>query len=355
MEGSMATVLRRKNTHGAAVYRAQIRRKGQRTLSATFATRKDAEDWAVKTEAAIVEKRYFPERETYTLHEAIERYTREILPHTKPGTAEKKRQVLRWWDKQLGAAVLREISASKILEVRSTMGLAPSTTNAYVSHLSSVLTACVQQWDWLYQSPAFRVKRLPEPKGRARFLDDTERECLLQACKQSRSPHLFVTVMLALATGARYRELLRLRWADIDFVRETVTFWKTKNSDTRVVPLVKHAWQMLQEHKRKWGQAEFVFPSAFGSKVKISLPTNTLWRSWNLARKRAGLKDFRFHDLRHTFASYLAMNGASLLDIGELLGHRQLEMTKRYAHLTDGHKRSVVHRMARKVFKGISI
>jgi integrase len=343
----MATIMKRKNTDGSIVYRAQVRRKGQKTLSATFATRKDAEDFAVKTEAAIVEKRYFPERKTYTLHEAIERYSREILPHIKPSTAEKKRQVLRWWDKQLGVAILQELSASKILEVRGRMRFAPATTNAYMSHLSSVLTACVQQWEWLYHSPIFRIKRLPEPKGRARYLNDTERECILQACKQSMSPHLHVVVMLAISTGGRYRELLRLRWADIDFSRETVTFWNTKNSDTRVIPLIQPAKHILQEHKKMWGQSEFVFPS---SNVRLNQPTSTLWRSWNLARKRAGLKDFRFHDLRHTFASYLAMNGASLLDIGELLGHRQLHVTKRYAHLTEGHKRAVVDRMAQKVF-----
>ena len=74
-------------------------------------------------------------------------------------------------------------------------------------------------------------------------------------------------------------------------------------------------------------------------------------KAWEGAVTRAKISDFTFHDLRHSFASYLALNGASLLDIGELLGHRDLKTTKRYVHLTEGHKRAVVERMAQNVFR----
>ena len=173
------------------------------------------------------------------------------------------------------------------------MGLAPSTTNAYMSHLSSVLTACVQQWEWLYQYPIFRIRRLSEPKGRARYLNDKERECLLHVCKHSRSPHLYVVVMLAIATGARYRELLRLRWADVDFERDVITFWRTKNGDIRTVPLVEVARKLLLTHEKSWGNSPFVFPSAQYQVTNINLqrPVSSLWRSWDLARNRARLDD----------------------------------------------------------------
>src|SRR5262245_65263585 len=101
----MATITKRLE----GTYRAQIRRKGYKAFSATFAKRQDAVDWAQKTEAALIEHRYFPERAKHTLSEAIARYTTENLPRYKLSTAEKKRQVLAWWEKRLGRVYLSDI------------------------------------------------------------------------------------------------------------------------------------------------------------------------------------------------------------------------------------------------------
>jgi hypothetical protein len=107
----MATIVKRPE----GTYRVQIRRKGQKALSATFTKRQDAVDWAQKTEAALIERRLFPEREKHTLSEAIAKYMKETLPKYRPGTAEKKRQVLAWWEKRLGKVYLADIDASLIL------------------------------------------------------------------------------------------------------------------------------------------------------------------------------------------------------------------------------------------------
>src|SRR5258705_55263 len=137
----MATILRTKE----GTYRVQIRRKGLKALSATFAKRADAVDWGNKTEAAVIENRFFPEREKHTLSDAIARYRKEILPNHKPSTSEKKRQILLWWNERLGTLPLSSLKASHISEALAAKQLAPATQNAYYSHLSSVLTACIRQ------------------------------------------------------------------------------------------------------------------------------------------------------------------------------------------------------------------
>ena len=124
-------------------------------------------------------------------------------------------------------------------------------------------------------------------------------------------------------------------------------FHQTKNGESRSVPLTGLALRVMQE---KYMVESFrypdVFPGLTGRRSRY-----TLWDAWVMARNRAGLKNFLFHDLRHTAASYLAMNGASLLDIAHILGHKQLRMVQRYAHLTDNHTLGVLERMTKTVFE----
>jgi integrase len=139
--------------------------------------------------------------------------------------------------------------------------------------------------------------------------------------------------------------LLSLRWPDVDLKRGTLTFQQTKNGERRTVPLTGPALALMQQHARvRRIDTVLVFPNKTGKR-----PVG-IREAWEYAVKRADVADFRFHDLRHTFASYLAMNGASLLEIAEVLGHKTLAMVKRYAHLSEAHTRGVVERMNRAVF-----
>ena len=331
----MATIVKRPE----GTYRVQIRRKGQKALSATFAKRQDAGDWAKKTEAALIENRFFPEREKHTLSETIDRYLREVVPTYKPSTAEKKRQVLAWWQQRLGPVNISSIRTSDIINELLKVKFSPATQNAYNAHLSTLLTTAMRRWEWLQKVP--KVDRFHIPKRRIRILNDDERSRLLASCRESRSAHLYAVVFTALTTGGRYKEILRLRWEDVDFNRGLITFWNTKNGRVRSVPIPEITKKVLREHKRNG-------PCLFPSSVNES--QSTLWRAWDNARKRARLRDFRFHDLRHTFASYLAISGASLFDIGELLGHRRMESTLIYTHMIEGHTRKVVERMVGTIF-----
>ncbi len=152
--------------------------------------------------------------------------------------------------------------------------------------------------------------------------------------KASRNPYLYTVVVLALSTGARRGELLGLQWSDIDLKRGALIFRETKNGQVRTVPLTGKALELLSQSRG----TGLVFPTGIREAFESAL-------------RRAGIGNFRFHDLRHTFASYLAMSGASLSELAEALGHKTLSMVKRYTHLTEGHTRQVVARMNTAIFK----
>lgn len=189
-----------------------------------------------------------------------------------------------------------------------------------------------------WENPCAKIERLREPAGVVRFLSDDERERLLTACRASSWPQLYLLVLLAITTGARRSELLHLRWSDIDLERGCARACTTKNGDSRVLPLTAAAIAELQ--LRQGRPAALVFASRARPQKPFSFE-----EAWRATRKAAKLPGFRFHDLRHTCASYLAQNGASLLEIADVMGHRQLAMTKRYAHLTINSKASLVNRV----------
>jgi integrase len=205
--------------------------------------------------------------------------------------------------------------------------------------LSGVLTVAVVDLDWLPSHPMGKVRKPPGPAERVRFLDADERTRLLAACQQSRQHSLYMVVLLALTTGARKTELRRLRWPDVDLEQGVLKLARTKNKEKRAVPVVGQALARLRELAAA-GQAGWVFPSAY-SPQPVAVD-----KAWQVARRRAGLVDFHFHDLRHTAASWLAMSGASLREIAEILGHKNIKQTMKYAHLTAPHTRGVLERMA---------
>ena len=133
----------------------------------------------------------------------------------------------------------------------------------------------------------------------------------------------------------------------MDFDTKRIVIQETKNGERRAVPLVGMALQLIDNLKINRGGSidGFIFHSPKVSAKRCSIRT-----AWELAIKRAEIENFRFHDLRHSTASYLAMNGASLLEIADILGHKTLQMVKRYSHLSEDHKADVLERMNKKVF-----
>ena len=218
--------------------------------------------------------------------------------------------------------------------------MAPATVNRYGAALAAVITWAIKKRiaPKGYVHPCRSVERRQENNERTRFLSDDELRRLLDACRASAWPRLYALVLAALTTGARKGELMGLRWSAVDLERAVAHVGKTKNGDPRVLPLVPALLTELQRFKGE--PAGWVFPSPRNPEKQFEFEPR-----WHEALRRARIKDFTFHSLRHSCASILARNGATLLEIADVLGHRQLQMTKRYSHLATAHKAALVNRV----------
>jgi len=344
-----------RSREGITKHRVKVRLKGFQIETATFDRLTDAKKWASSTESAMREGRYFKTSAArkHSMIDLIDRYIREVLPKKPKSMATQKTQLL-WWKNQLGHLVLADVTPAVIVEQRDKLAnslsarkklTSSSTVNRYMAALGHAFTVAIKEWNWLEISPMTKVSKLKEPRGRVRFLSEEERKKLLDICEISSYPHLYLIVVLALSTGARKTEILSLKWQDIGFERGVITLHETKNGERRLLPITGLALDLLQVHaKIRRLHSDFVFPSKNGlTYIDITTP-------WESAVKRAGIVDFRFHDLRHSAASYLAMSGATTAEIAEVLGHKTLEMVKRYSHMSESHTAGVVARMNKKVF-----
>jgi len=329
--------------------------KGHPPETATFERITDAKNWAADTESAMRENRYFKtsKSQKYTVAEVIERYKNDYLKRNPKRETDIERK-LDWWKKQIGYYTLADISKSLIIEKRDLLlntpkknnaPRTPATVNRFMTALSHAFTITIKEWEWMEDHPMRKISKLQEPRGRVRFLDNDERKRILETCAESRSPHLYLIVMVALSTGARQGEILGLKWKDVDFERRIITLHHTKNGERRILPISNHVLPLLQaHHEARSKHADYVFPSP-----RHNRPLN-IRIAWESAVTKAKVEDFRFHDLRHSAASYLAMNGATTSEIAEVLGHKTLAMVKRYSHLSEAHTAGVVERMNSKIF-----
>ena len=356
----LATIEPRKSKEGSTKYRVRVRRRGMRPVSRTFARKTDAKAWALQTEAAFAKDKNFPGMEggRHMLSDLIDIYIDTTLRQKKEATQEAQRRQLNWWKNRLGTLKLSEVTPSRIAEARNELKTGSTnrgqersyaTVNRYMAALSHCFTIAVKELQWLEVNPMTQVAKFPEPKGRVRFLDEDERKRLLSVCRESQNKYLYLIVLLAVSTGMRRNEVLGLRWENLDLERGVATLHNTKNGERRAIPITGKALDLLISRSHQPHSArDYVFPAPQGLQ-RDSKPID-IQSAFNTAVKRAKLQDFRFHDLRHTTASYLAMNGATLPEIAAVLGHKQLQMVQRYAHVSEQHTASVLERMNRKVF-----
>jgi integrase len=207
-----------------------------------------------------------------------------------------------------------------------------------------MLNVAKKEWRLIDRNPVSDIAKKKEGRGRTRFLTNEERDRLLAACKASEWSDLHTLVILAISTGARRGELITLQWDAIDLKAGKAVVTETKNDEPRTLPLVGKALEALRAMKLNGSaKSEYVFPNPSG----FPGPFEQFDHRWYEALTEAGIEGFRFHDLRHCCASYLAANGASLLEIADVLGHKTLAMVRRYSHLTQSHKASVVEKMVK--------
>lgn len=376
----MPTIEKRiRSENGEPYYRVRVRVRGLPEKQKTFKRLTDAKLWAQQTEAAIRRgevQNVVATAKGKTLGDVIDRYKRQVLPHKAPTTQRAAETYLGHWQRVLGAYGLAYITTDaieaeleKLAEAGDTRrkldeGEAPERpksrkTLKHYRDTLAVLFKHAKAWGWTAQNPMDGVNAITKIRDeRTRFLSDDERAKLLEACRQSDNAHLFPVVMFALSTGARKSEILTLTLGDLDLDRRTAILRDTKNGDTRAVPIARHLADVLTEQRAKAAAlyeampkppaTRWLFPRADGQEP-IDIRT-----AWENARDKAGLADFRFHDLRHSTASYLAMKGASLVEIAEVLGHRTLQMVRRYAHLSESHVKGLVERLNDDLFSGKS-
>ena len=334
----MSTIQKINNKKGIS-YRVLIRKKGLKTISKTFPNKKLANQFSLqvegdlKTQLALGGKSNTKIFREVSKHYRIDRY-KDIISTPVPYESR-----IRYWDDLFGEKKIIDITKkdiSKGLKELPTR-LSNASINKFKGAVSAVLSYACREYD-LPDNPVRHIRSLTEPVGRIRFLSNNERKRLYEACKASKWTKLYLLILMAITTGSRKGELINLRWSDIDLDRQTAYIETTKNGQPKVMPLTDDVVAELNTFSDK--ETEFIF----NSELKPDRPM-CFTKQWKKALKEAEIEDFRFHDLRHTTASYLAQNGASLLEIADVLGHKQIQVTKRYAHLCIDHKAKLINRV----------
>lgn len=281
---------------------------------------------------------------SYTVDDLLTLYAAQYLPNKAPVTHYYQGRLLHRFSHYFGPLPLEALTP---LVLRSWADyqrarLAPGTVRQYLEVLSAVLTVAVEDLGWLDAHPMRKVPKPPASPGRARILSPDEREGLLKACKESQNAWLYTAVSMALMTGLRRGQLFGLRWQDVDVERGCLRVIESKNRVRHPLPVPRAGLALLAELRGSAPDAAWLFtglrrPGAFPGE-----------QSWHTALRRAGIEGFRFHDLRHTFASWMLMSGASLAEVSELLGHTSLAMTRRYSHFTPSHLLARVEQMTQR-------
>ena len=253
---------------------------------------------------------------------------------------------------------LKEIHVEQYIAWRF-RSVTDGTVKREVGTLSAAFNQAIRKHHWRLENPCRKAETPKEPKGRVRYLTHSEAQRLLQAAAspvntsgkpltgQYRSPVLPDFIELALNTGCRKQELLSLKWSAVDFSTRLIYLDKTKSGEWQTVPINEAARQVLarriQLRNAVCSDAPWLFfhtspalHSKVGDRVK------DVKKAFSTACRRAGIENFHIHDLRHTFASWLVMNGTPLFEVSKLLRHASIQMTEPYAHLAPDHLHDAV-------------
>ncbi|MDE1888920.1 MAG: site-specific integrase [Planctomycetota bacterium] len=283
-----------------------------------------------KIRTAIAEGKFFdkPVGENKSFKDMMEKFMQEHAPKVSKRTQESYRTSLGnlmpyFADMRLSSITPKAITGYKAL--RYSTGVKPATVNLEHALLSKAFNLAVKEWEWLKENPVSKVRKDKENNQRDRWLTVEEAQRLLESSPQ----WLREIILFDLHTGLRRGELLSLEWDKVNLIRKVVIIQKSKNGKPRTIPLTPTALDILEEKaKIKSLKTNLVFLNGFGENIT----TGSFEKAFYNALKKTGIKDFRFHDLRHTFATRLAQRGVDIYKISKLLGHQSITMTQRYAH-----------------------
>ncbi|WP_026600639.1 tyrosine-type recombinase/integrase [Methylomonas sp. 11b] len=348
----MATI-RKIERQSGVVYKAIITQRGIAIKSKTFTRKGDAQAWVKRIESDHEMMEALGSRGAgLRFADLVDEYMRQWQGKDAVNQARRA----QYWQACLGDYKLVDISADMIRQrlkafeagkvlrgdgAGKTKAInrdrSPSTVNRYRTVLSAIFRYAIFE-GYVVANPVARVAARKVNNQINRFLDEGERVRLLAACQKSDWDKLHLLVLMALTSGMRKAEVLNLRWSDIDFDNNLARLATSKNGEPRWCPLPDFVVDQLRP-LRQVGVSLI-----FASENKPERPFE-FKKHWDKALREAGIENFRFHDLRHSAASLLAMSGASLYEVGEVLGHKSTQTTKRYAHLSTEHKSKLVERV----------
>lgn len=348
----MGTIREYLKEDGSISYHAEVRLRGHPSQRETFRTRSQAKKWIQDTESAIRDGRHFKttEAKRHTVGELIDRFISQWLPKNPKGQA-KQTALLTWWKNRLGHLVLADLTSNIIAESRDALLAentvrkklrSPSTVNRYLASLSRALSVAVKEWGWIDDTPMRKVSKPKEPPPRDRYLSIEEKSRFLSACQKSDNPFLYDLACLAILTGMRFSEAAKLKYEDIDFTHRSIMLRETKNGDHRVLPLTKTVEEVIKNSSSyKAGGTGMIFKSERSNNRKGVVSVR---HAFQKVLAETNIKNFRWHDLRRTAGSYLAMAGATQGELMEILGHRSHAMTRVYAKFNQKHIRNVLEK-----------
>jgi integrase len=340
----MGKPFQRKDRKDKDWYISYYEPSGRRIRRRIGSSKKLAEAALKKIEVEIAEGKYLDIRKQGRIkfEDFLDEYFKLHSRNLKSG--EKNHMTYGGQFKQIfGGKFLSEIKVVDIEQFKTQQlkDSAPATVNRKVSFLRSVFNKAIA-WDKYHGiNPVSKVKFLKENNTRLRYFEKGEIVRLLSNCEGS----LKQIVSIALNTGMRRGELFNLKWADVDFAIKVIYLRETKSGESREIPMNEEVYKILKGMAKN-PKSEHVFCHENGQRIL------DIRKSFWTALEKSDIKDFHFHDLRHTFASQMVMSGIDLNTVRELMGHHSLEMTLRYAHLSPGHKRRAVDILGQNINAG---
>ncbi|MEX1200274.1 MAG: tyrosine-type recombinase/integrase [Methylophaga sp.] len=226
----------------------------------------------------------------------------------------------------------------------------PATFNKYKAILAAMFNFAIRKNDessetYLSNNPAKKVQNKPVNNQRVRYLSDDEKKRLIESCRKI-GGRFYLAFLLALSTGLRKSNVLWLRWSDVNFERGLLSIGRTKNGDPITAPVPQSVLNLLKDQHQVGN--ELIFASTIDPRVPSDFK-----KQWVNAREMAKIENFRWHDLRHDVASTMAMAGRTMVEIAQILGHRSLQSTQRYTHLSTDHKAAALQSSVGKVLEGV--
>jgi integrase len=281
-----------------------------------------------KVRVKIIEGRFFDtlEEQSRTFAEMMDRYEKEHV--VKKASQRTYKGYIKNMRPFFGQLTLAEVTPNRIVQYKAKRyaeGVKPATINRELAIMKNAFNIAIREWEWCRENPVRRVSMEKEHNQRDRWLTDQEETRILEACPV----WLREIVTFALHTGMRMGEILSLTWEGVDLFRKTVTVFRSKNGERRTIPVNQTVLDLL---KGKVRVRPLKTNLVFCSKAMTPIEGGHLRRAFRAALKAASVANFRFHDLRHTFATRLVQAGIDLYKVQRLLGHKSGLMTQRYAH-----------------------